>query len=112
MIDALLAELESLGSRIGQSRLTTVKAVQRSANARLRASRVAQFVQVTAYETSTGQVNLLWQVNDEVLAQAERMDGRYLLVTNDWHLSHHEMFRLYRAKDGVETCFHIGKAVS
>lgn len=109
MIDALLAELESLRSRIGQSRLTTVKSVQRSANARLRASRVAQFVQVTAYETSTGQVNLLWQVNDEVLAQAERMDGRYLLVTNDWHLSHHEMFRLYRAKDGVETCFHIGK---
>ena len=37
------------------------------------------------------------------------MDGRYLLVSNDWSLSHYEMFRLYRAKDGVETCFHIGK---
>ena len=109
MIDALLTELETLRSRIGQSRLTTVKSVQRSANARLRESKVAHFVQATAYETATGQVNLVWQVKEEVLAQAARMDGRYLLVTNDWSLSHHEMFRLYRAKDGVETCFHIGK---
>lgn len=109
MIDALLAELASLCSRIGQPRLTTVKSVQRSANARLRESKVAQFVQATAYETTTGQVNLVWQVKEEVLAQAARLDGRYLLVTNDWNLSHHEMFRLYRAKDGVETCFHIGK---
>ena len=109
MIDALLAELESLRSRIGQPRLTTVKSVQRSANARLRESKVAQFVQVTVYETASGQVNLVWQVKEELLAQAARMDGRYLLVTNDWNLSHHEMFRLYRAKDGVETCFHICK---
>jgi len=109
MIDALLVELETLRSRIGQPRLTTVKSVQRSANARLRLSKVAQFVQATAYETPTGQVNLIWQVKEEILAQAERMDGRYLLVTNDWCLSHHEMFRLYRAKDGVETCFHICK---
>ena len=109
MIDALLAELESLRSRIGQPRLTTVKSVQRSANARLRESKVAQFVQSTAYETTTGQVNLVWQVKEELLAQTERMDGRYLLVTNDWNLAHHEMFRLYRAKDGVEPCFHICK---
>lgn len=109
LIDALLVELESLRSRIGQPRLTTVKSVQRSANARLRESKVAQFVQITVYKTAAGQVNLLWQVKEEVLAQSARMDGRYLLVTNDWHLSYHEMFQLYRAKDGVETCFHICK---
>ena len=40
---------------------------------------------------------------------AERYDGRYLLVTNDWTLSHQEMFRLYRQKDGVEKCFRISK---
>ena len=54
MIDALLAELESLRYRIGQPRLTTVKSVQRSANARLRESKVAQFVQSTVYKTATG----------------------------------------------------------
>ena len=109
LLDALFTELETLRSRIGQPRLTTVKLVQRSANARLRESKVAQFVQATAYETPTGQVNLVWHLDTQALAQAERMDGRYLLVTNDWSLSHREMFRLYRSKDGVETCFHICK---
>lgn len=60
LLDDLLAELESLCTRIGQPRLTTVKSVQRSANARLRASKMGHFVQATAYETSTGQVNLVW----------------------------------------------------
>ena len=41
---ALDAELTTLRSRIGQARLTTVKAVQRSVNARLKASNVAPFV--------------------------------------------------------------------
>jgi len=109
LLDDLLAELETLRFRIGQSRLTTVKSVQRSANARLRASKMGHFVQATAYQTPTGQVNLVWQPHTEALALTERMDGRYLLITNDWRLSHHEMFRLYRAKDGVETCFHICK---
>lgn len=109
LLDAVCAELEALRKCIGQPRLTTVKAVQRSVNARLRLSQVAEFVQVTVYEGSDGQVELFWQINAEVLAQAERMDGRYLLVTNDRTLSPHEMFRLYRAKDGVETCFPICK---
>lgn len=108
-INALFTELNTLRSRIGQPRLTSVKAVQRSVNARLRASKVDKFVQVMVYETATSQVNLLWHIDSEALALAERMDGRYLLVTNDRTLSHHEMFRLYRAKDGVETCFHICK---
>ena len=84
--------------------------VQRSVNARLKASKVAQFVDATVYTTSAGAVNLVWQINRAALAAAERYDGRYLLVTNDWTLSHQEMFRLYREKDGVEKCFHISKA--
>lgn len=109
-IEALEAELSELRSRLGQPRLRSLKAVQRSVNARLRESKAARFVTATVYETAQGQVNLLWQRNTEELAQAARSDGRYLLVTNDWSLSHAEMFRLYRQKDGVETCFHIGKA--
>lgn len=108
-IDALCAELEQLRSRIGQPRLRSVKMVQRSVNARLKASKVAQFVEATVYTTAAGEVNLIWQTNSEALATAERYDGRYLLVTNDWTLSHQEMFRLYREKDGVEKCFRISK---
>ena len=109
-LDALDAELEALRSRIGQPRLRTTKNVQRSVNARLKASKVAQFVDATLYTTAEGELNLVWQTNIEALAAAERRDGRYLLVTNDWQLSHQEMFRLYRQKDGVEKCFHISKS--
>jgi hypothetical protein len=108
-----LAELETalaqLRGELGQPRLRSVTAVQRRVNAQLRAAPVAQFLAVTVYATPTGQVNLVWQRNPTALAQAERGDGRYLLVTNDWALTHQEMFRLYRQKDGVEKCFHISK---
>jgi transposase len=109
-MDALFAQLEELRSRIGQPRLHTVKLVQRSLHARLKASPVAHFVDATVYITPDGALNLVWQVNQATLAAAQRLDGRYLLVTNDWSLSHQEMFRLYRSKDGVEKCFHVCKS--
>jgi len=110
---AELAQLETalaqLRDKLGQPRLRSVQAVQRRVNALLRASKVAPFLAVTVYATSSGQVNLVWQRNATALAQAERRAGRYLLVTNDWSLAQQEMFRLYRQKDGVEKCFHISK---
>lgn len=108
-IDALFLELETLRSRIGQPRLRTPKMVQRSVNARLKASKVAQFVEATVYATAEGGLNLVWEINQAALTAAERRDGRYLLVTNDWSLSAQEMFQLYREKDGVEKCFRISK---
>lgn len=108
-----LAELEAalvqLRDKLGQPHLRSVKAVQRRVNAQLRASPVARFLEVTVYATPTGDINLDWYRNPTALAHAERFDGRYLLVTNDWTLSHHEMFRRYRQKDGVEKCFHVSK---
>lgn len=109
-LDALDAELCELRSRIGQARLTTKKAVQRSLNARLKQSTVAGFLLTDVQQLPDGQVTLHWTLNQQALAEAERKDGRYLLVTNDFSLSHHEMFRLYRQKDGVETCFHVCKS--
>lgn len=109
-LDALDAALCELRSRIGQARLTTIKAVQRSVNARLKQSKVADFVLTDVQQATDGQVTLHWVLNQQALAEAERKDGRYLLVTNDFSLSHHEMFRLYRQKDGVETCFHVCKS--
>lgn len=109
-LDALEAELVALRSAIGQTRLTTLKAVQRSLNARLKHSQVAQFVLTDLQQSADGQLTLSWFLNTQTLADAQRTDGRYLLVTNDQSLSHHQMFRLYRQKDGVETCFHICKS--
>jgi hypothetical protein len=64
----------------------------------------------TAYTTPSGQVDLRWQIDTYALWQAQQRDGRYLLVTNDWFLSHRQIFQLYRDKDGVEKRFHICKS--
>lgn len=108
-----LQELESslgqLSREIGQPRLRSVKAVQRRVNARVRNSSVGQFLSVTVNTTLTGEVNLSWGRMQAALNKAERFDGRYLLVTNDWSLSPKEMFRFYRQKDGVEKCFRLCK---
>jgi transposase len=109
-LQALDQELAQVKADIGQPRLRTLKAVQRRANARLRASKVGKLMSATAYTTPAGQVDLRWQVDTYALWQAQQRDGRYLLVTNDWSLSHPQMFQLYRDKDGVEKRFHICKS--
>jgi len=103
-------ELAQVCDDIGQPRLRTIKAITRRVNARLRASKAGHLMKTTVYETPTGQINLVWQVNQSLLSQEERLDGRYLLVTNDWTLSNQEMFRLYREKDGGEKRFLISKS--
>jgi transposase len=106
----LADELAQLKAKIGQPYYRTVKALQRSANARCKDSSVGHFMSVTAYQTTDGQVDLRWQIDSYALWQAEEREGRYLLVTNDWSLSHQEMFARYCQKDGVEKRFHICKS--
>jgi hypothetical protein len=106
----LQAQLSQVRADIGQPRLRTLKALQRRVNARLRTSPVGHLIETQVYTTAQGQLNLVWQINTSLLAQAERRDGRYLLVTNDWSLSHTELFRLYREKDGGEKRFRISKS--
>lgn len=119
-LEALMTELAQLRAHIGQPRCNSLKAVRRRVNARLKASGVAQFMLVDLREKAfpeqealpktAPRVSLHWQLNQQALARAQRRDGRYLLVTNDNSLSPADMFRLYRQKDGVETCFHILKS--
>jgi len=103
-------ELTQIRTTIGQPRLRTLKAVRRRVNARLRASKVGHLMETNVYETIPGQVNLVWHINQSLLSKEERLDGRYLLVTNNWNLSHEEIFRLYREKDGGEKRFLISKS--
>jgi hypothetical protein len=107
---ALEEELSQLRAKLGQPYYRTLKAVQRKANARCRDSKVGHLMAVTVYETPDGSVNLHWQLDVQALYQAEKKDGRYLLVTNDWSLSHQQMFALYRQKDGVEKRFTVCKS--
>jgi transposase len=109
-LQELESSLEQLSREIGQLRLRSDKAVQRRVNARVRNSSVGQFLSVTVNTTLTGEVKLFWGRIQAALNEAERFDGRYLLVTNDWSLSPQEMFRRYRQKDGVEKCFRLCKS--
>jgi transposase len=106
----LLRQLSQVQADIGQPRLRTLKALQRRVKARLRTSPVGHLIETQVYSTPQGHLNLVWQVNASLLAEAERSAGRYLLVTNDWSLSHSELFRLYREKDGGEKRFLISKS--
>jgi len=108
-LQALEQELMAVGEAIGKPWLRTVKAVQPRLRSRLRESPVGRFMVVHVYETEAGGVTLRWEIDEATLAEAEHLDGRYLLVTNDWHLSHEAMFQLYRAKDGGEKRFLISK---
>lgn len=103
-------QLSQLQAKLGQPRLRTPKAVLRRAKACLQASKVGQLISLSLWTNPTGQVQLSWQIDSYLLWQAEQRDGRYLLVTNDWSLSHQEIFKLYRAKDGIEKRFHVCKA--
>jgi len=109
-LETLSQELALVKSQIGQPRLRTRKAVQRRVNARLRHSKVGRLMSVSVFETEAGHIDLRWQVDTYALWQAEQRDGRYLLVTNDWNLSHRQMLSLYRQKDGVEKQFHVCKS--
>jgi transposase len=106
----LQEQLSQVRADIGLPRLRTHKALQRRVKARLRASPVGHLIKTQVYTTPQGQLNLVWQVNTRLLAQQERRDGRYLLVTNNWSLSHAELFQLYREKDGGEKRFLISKS--
>ena len=109
-LTALADELTQLQAKLGQPHYRTLKAVQRKVNARCRAAKVGHLLAVTVYEMPDGAVNLHWQVDTAALYQAQKKDGRYLLVTNDWSLSHQKMLALYRQKDGVEKRFTVCKS--
>jgi len=106
---ALAQQLTELRDKVGQPYHRSLKAVEKKANSLCRAAKVGDLMTVVVYKTSEGAINLHWQVNEAALYQAEKKDGRYLLVTNDWSLTHQEMLTLYRDKDGVEKRFTICK---
>jgi transposase len=108
-VQALEMELAQVRADIGKPRLRTVNSVQSRVNSKLNDSKVGKFIQVDVYETASGGINLHWRIDEVALAAQERLDGRYLLVTNDGALSDPQMFQLYRDKDGGEKRFFISK---
>jgi transposase len=107
---ALRQELKEVRVKIGQPYHRTVEAVQKRADTRIKKLPVGKFVRAKAYTDEQGQIRLHWWIDRHTLLLTMQKDGRYLLVTNDWHLSVQRMFDLYRQKDGVEKRFKVSKS--
>ncbi len=105
----LRSDLAVVRAKSGQKRYRSVKDLQARAETCLRHSAVGKLVQVQAYATPSGTVELRWWIDRPALAEALRRDGRYLLVTNDRTLTPARMLELYRAKDGLEKGFEVAK---
>jgi transposase len=52
-----------------------------------------------------GKVDFSWSINEERLAEAKGMDGKYLLYSTDEQLSAAEVVRMYLEKDFIEKVF-------
>ena len=104
----LLVALHHIQGKIGQKRYRSGQEVSQRVATQVKHSPVGKLIGVRV-ATSEGQVSLEWWIDANALQAAERRDGRFLLVTNAFHLSYPEMLALYRQKDVVEKRFEVCK---
>lgn len=94
---------------VGQKRYRSAKEINCRIATQLKRSRVGSLIKVQLSTTPEGKFNLDWYFDGDALQTAQRGDGRYLLVTNDFSLSYPQMLALYRKKDAVEKRFKVCK---
>jgi transposase len=104
----LLLALHQIQSKIGQKRYRTEKEVCQRVATQLKHSPAGKWIGVKV-ATIESKISLEWWMDANALQAAERMDGRFLLVTNDFNLSYAEMLALYRKKDALEKRFEVCK---
>ena len=105
----MLLGLEQIRSQLGQKRYRSEQEAHQRVATQLKHSPVGQLVGVQVCATPEGKIRLEWWIDANALQAAQRLDGRFLLVTNDFRLSYVEMLALYRQKDAVEKRFEVGK---
>ena len=107
-IRELLLALQQIQGKIGQKRYRTEKEVCRRVATQVKRSPAGQLIGVQV-ATTEGKISLEWWIDANALQAAERSEGRFLLVTNDFNLSYPEMLALYRKKDALEKRFEVCK---
>lgn len=99
----LLADLEKLAKRIEQGRLVKAEKVSEAiGRLKERYPRVARYYKMT-YEQ--GERQLTYELDQEKHAQAEQLDGSYLLKSDRDDLSAEEAWRIYILLTRVENAF-------
>jgi len=94
---------------VGQKRYRSEKEINARIATQLKRSPVGNLLKVQLTTTPEGKFTLDWYMDGNALHTAQRGDGRYLLVTNDFSLSYPQMLALYRKKDAVEKRFNVCK---
>ena len=110
-IRKLLLALHQIQGKIGQKRYRTEKEITRRVATQLKHSPAGKLIRVQVDPTPEGKIRLAWWIDADALQAAQRRDGRFLLVTNDFHLSYPQMLALYRQKDALEKRFEVAKQV-
>jgi transposase len=105
----LQVAIHQIRCKIGQKRYRSEKEINCRIATQLKHSPVANLLKVQLTATPQGKFSLEWYLDVNALETAQRPDGRYLLVTNDFNLSYPQMLALYRKKDAVEKRFEVCK---
>ncbi len=96
-------ELARLNRGVRQFRRTAAE-VERRAQAILERRRVDGFLRLSIAEQD-GRPQAHASVDEQALAEAELLDGRYCLVSNDHALTADELFRAYKRQHLIESRF-------
>jgi transposase len=101
--------IHQIQSKIGQKYYRSEKEINRRIATQLKKSPVGNLLKTQLKTSEAGKFELTWYLDANALETAQRADGRYLLVTNDFSLSYPQMLALYRKKDAVEKRFEVCK---
>jgi len=95
-------EVAKLNGGVGQH-TKTVEQLERKTEAILTKRRVRELVTVTITDTARPQVMI--QRNETAITAAERLDGRYMLVSNDRDLTADQLLAAYKRQHAIESRF-------
>lgn len=100
----LETKLADLTAKLNRRPYTKVEAVEKRLKALLSHHPARPFLAVSL-EDQEGSLVLTWQRQEDAIAQAAELDGRYLLVTNDFGLDASTMLTLSKRRDVPEKRF-------
>jgi transposase len=101
---------EEVKEKLNQPYWRNPETIRKRVQSRLDDSPVGKVMKVNVWG-EYGEVQMRWRVDRQALRELCRLDGRYLLVTDDPTLSCKEMLQVYKNKDGLDKRFQVSKQV-
>ena len=99
---------DEVKEKLNQPYWRNPETIRRRVQSRLDDSPVGEVMEVDVWG-EYGEVQMRWWVDREALRNLCRLDGRYLLVTDDPILSRMKMLRVYKNKDCLDKRFQVSK---